>query len=212
MFQIPVGSGYAELFPIYREPDQTNCELCLDSIEPDLLVEWKEGSDSIADFTNAYGRIVIKESVANELMLEFNGGKKTSLQFSQHPNLFKPKVLKKRSPKTIWLPYSGPPICELRASVVIPFHPKSTIKIEEQCEMCGSIVYEEFEGIEVKDSHKHVPRIEGKGLFFDQNDLEGIDIFRPRDTGMLLCSEKVKDYIEDKQFSNVEFLEVGETV
>jgi hypothetical protein len=92
----------------------------------------------------------------------------------------------------------------------VPLRPKSTVKIELECRACGRIKYKSFEGIAEKDMDATIPRTPGKGLFFAQKDLQGADFFRPKYTGLILCTDLAKKFIEERQYNNVEFLEVGE--
>jgi hypothetical protein len=57
-----------------------------------------------------------------------------------------------------------------------------------------------------------MPRITGKGIHINQEDLQGADIFGVYEVpGWIFCTERAKRTIEEQRFTNVSFLEVGET-
>ena len=58
----------------------------------------------------------------------------------------------------------------------------------------------------------HVSRTPGMGLFFDAKEILGFDLFRPQFTGLTLCRDSVKRFIEGKGYNNIQFLEVGDAV
>ncbi|MEQ8791448.1 MAG: hypothetical protein RIC55_34615 [Pirellulaceae bacterium] len=208
--QAPVRSQFARLTSIYVKPTERTCEVCGHAVIPDLLVEWADGSDVIGDFIHAGARIVVRESAADRLRERFTGFEKAPVKMLDHPKLYSPERITKRTPKRIWLPYEGPPLCELRVSRHVELAPESTVVIERVCGACGAIVYKGFEGMETKNSRVHTPRAPGKGLFVKRSQLEGDDFFKPRDTGLSLCTEAVKEYIQEQGFSNIDLLEAGE--
>ncbi|MDY0171112.1 MAG: hypothetical protein RBS80_31525 [Thermoguttaceae bacterium] len=203
---------YAHLLSLYVEEREVLCEQCGVTREPGLLLEWDDGSDQIADFTNTFGRIVVKESVADELLARFTGFKKAPVEFFDHPNLYLPKRITRRTPRRVWLPYEGPPLCELRVTREVDLDERSSVTIEGKCDTCGWTVYKSLEGMEEHDLAKHVPRQPGKGLYIPESDVAGWDFFRPKYTGLVLCSARVKQFVEGKGYTNVEFLEAGDTV
>jgi hypothetical protein len=98
---------------------------------------------------------------------------------------------------------------------------RSSIKLIQDCPTCGQKAYE-VEGIETS-KHRwdrikkelitvHMPRITGKGIHINQEDLQGADIFGVYEVpGWIFCTERAKRTIEEQRFTNVSFLEVGET-
>lgn len=59
----------------------------------------------------------------------------------------------------------------------------------------------------------HIPREEGKGVYVRSEDLRDTDIFRLYElSGSVFCVEKVKVLIEERQFTNVSFLEMGKVL
>ena len=154
--------------------------------------------------------ICIRETVLDDLIKRFRGIDKRQINYYDHPGLYRPKRVTKRTRQRVWLPYDGPTLCEPVFSAVAPLHPSSSVEIARQCGVCGNTVYKNFQGIEVSDSRERKPRVPGKGLFFKNCDLNGSDFFRPKYMGFRLCTRPVKDYIEEKGYTNVQFLEVGD--
>ncbi len=214
--QVPVGSGFAELLVLHDQQPQAPvvCEVCgRRSDSGPLRVEWDQGSDAIADFTFARGHIVIKEQVADQLALRCSGFRKGPVEMPDHPNLHRPSGPRARRKRQVWLPYEGQALCELLVTHEVDMRSESTAVVEHICHACGRIIYAAFNGIERKNSRGRTPRESGKGLFFTAASIEGdAEIFRPRFTGLTLCTTKVKEYIEQQGYTNVEFLEVGELV
>jgi hypothetical protein len=63
------------------------------------------------------------------------------------------------------------------------------------------------------DHMVHHPRVSGKGLYLRAADLAGADLFGVYEfPGWILCTERVKEFIEEQQFTNVTFLETGELI
>lgn len=213
--QVPVSLEYAEMLVLYRDPprDQVACSACeaTNWHEP-LVVEWDSGSDEIGDFTHARARIVTKAAVADELLQRFHGFTKGRIEMPDHPKLRRPQRITKRTPKRVWLPYSGPELVEFLVSREVPLLPGSSAIIDWVCQQCGRIMYKGFEGLEEKTIRSHVPRKEGKGLYFRGADLCGADFFRPRSTGLTLCTDGARRFMQERAYSNIEFLDVGDIV
>lgn len=176
-----------------------------------LEVEWDDGSETIGDFTFIIGPVVLKETIADELLAVFSGFRKGEIRMPHHPNLEKPKHIR-RKVKRVWLPYEGPPICFMDVTAQVDFAVGSTVTVASECTECASVIYKSFEGIESKDGAVHSPRILGKGFVFENSSLADADVFRPRHTGLTLCTDRVRDFIESRGYRNIEFLEVGDIV
>ena len=64
-----------------------------------------------------------------------------------------------------------------------------------------------------KNPFIHIPRKEGCGLFVMRSCLKGRDIFRvDEDFARVLCTDKAKVVIENHNFTNVRFLEMGDVI
>jgi hypothetical protein len=93
---------------------------------------------------------------------------------------------------------------------------------ERTCERCG--VKEWFvTGVESIESrwaadvgdviHSRLPRLNGAGIFVSATQLRGVSFFFVRELyGWVFCTDKVKKFIDDAGFTNVDFLEYGETL
>jgi len=209
--QVPRNSGYAELLSIYVRPQEVSCATCGLGVAPSLLLEWRDGSDTVGDFVTAGARVVVKESIADELIGRFRGAEKVPVQFVDHPNLYRPKRITNRTPRRIWLPYVGPELCELRACKEVPLLDHSTVTERRRCEACGAVHYRSFEGIEKRNSREHLPRQPGKGLFISRREAAGFHFLRPKWTGLFLCTSAVRHFVSERGYSNIEFLDVGNT-
>lgn len=210
--QIPHRAVFADLLDIYVETTHYPCNGCKKSELPNLLVEWEDGSDKIGDFVSPLSRIVARESVADQIINNLKGFKKVEIEMFDHPNLYRPKKRNARTPKRVWLPYTGPPLCELQTTKKVTPHKKSTVVIENQCSKCGSLTYKRVEGLEERDSRGHTPRTPGMGFFITKDEIGDYDFFSPKYTGYTLCTDRAKEFIESQNFSNIEFLEAGNVI
>ena len=213
---VPIESRYAALDLLYQQPlEMEVCEACGRRIRKDsgpLRVEWVEGSAEIGDFTYCRGALVVKETVAEELIRTFPGLAKGVVEMPDHPNLRKPSHPEQKSVPRVWLPYEGPPLCRLKVLHEVDIDPISTVEIDYTCEECGVVRYSRLIGIERKTSRRHTSRAPDKGLFFRRSAIGKSEIFLARHTGLHLCTDLAKEFIEKKQYSNVEFLEVGDVI
>jgi hypothetical protein len=57
-----------------------------------------------------------------------------------------------------------------------------------------------------------IPRKRGKGLFVEESQLDGCDFFRAKYTGLTLCTDKAKNFIVERGYGNVDFLEYGDII
>lgn len=206
-----MSSGFAEMLQLFAKPsaEEVLCRACGWSRphEP-LTVEWDDGSDKIGDFTSAGARVVATAKVADELLGEFGGARKGSVSMPSHPRLIRPA--KRTRTKRVWLPYDGPPLCELIVTRETALLPQSTAAFTPRCHACGRVEYQSFDGIETQRGDKRTPRTPGMGLFFRGEDLRGDSLFRPPFSGLVLCTSRLKEFVKNRGYSNVEFLEAGE--
>ncbi|MFZ5833331.1 MAG: hypothetical protein ACOY3P_24845 [Planctomycetota bacterium] len=210
----PASGGCAELLPFSIDrPLIRICPKCGRRVcEPadHMEAEWQYGSDEIGDFTFAYGHVVVKSQIADELLEHFEGFRKGLIVFPHHASRQEPETRESRARKRIWLPYKGPSLCEMVPTTVVGFDPSTAARIERRCDECGLVIYEWPKGIEEVRGRIRCPREPGKGLFFQRSALGQASFFRPQHTGFVLCTETVKDFMEQKAYTNVEFLEVGD--
>lgn len=215
-FQVPVGSGFAELNRHYKEPRGKKCLECGAFVETEhdpLIVEWEDGSDRIGDFVHAGGDIVVQDRVAVQLRRIATGFTTAPIEFYDHPNLRKPATIPDDGLDTrVWLPYKGPPLSQLIATRKVPLADGSTVEVASRCEVCGTIRYKRILGVEKKTHAISKARQPGQGLFVNADDLNGDSIFCPIGTSLILATNLVKEFVEKERFSNVEFLEYGNLI
>ena len=213
--RVPIDSGYAELLVLHDRPKSGEilCAACGNRFDVDpLRVEWDEGSEKIADFVSARAHVVVREAVLDEIATVCRGWRKGAVEMPDHPNLRRPLAPGRGAKRRVWLPYEGPQLVELVPTLDVEILPQSTVVIDWSCQTCGRIVYKAFNGIERRDSRTFTPRVAGQGLFFENRLLTGAVIFRPKYSGLLLCSDGAREFIQSRGYSNIEFLEVGELV
>lgn len=184
------------------EPKQSQgicpeCKMTRQKRVPPLIIEWEPGSDLIGDFVwrGISFELVAKEDIIKELQKIFKGFEIRNIEMVQDPNLKIPKNPKKVKKKRIYLPYEGPKLSELWVESWIPLdEAKSELKLEKVCSTCGYRFY--------------TPK--RNGLVLDETKSSNHDFFRvPQFPGWIFCSDKVKEYIESKGFSNIAFKDVA---
>jgi len=214
--KVPVsGSEYAKLLVIEEEmeklPARVLCEACGASLPPDrLIVEWDDGSDVIGDFTFAIGELVCTERVFKKLRRELRGLKSRPLEMHDHPSLYRPKRRTRRT--RVWLPYDGPPLCALEFPHEVELLPESTVVVESTCNVCGRMIYADFVGVETRRGFQRIPRKAGKGFFVSAATVGDSDFFTIRNTRLKLCTTRVREFVEEQGYTNLEFLEAGNIV
>jgi hypothetical protein len=70
----------------------------------------------------------------------------------------------------------------------------------------------DIKGIAKLEDGIMVPREKEQGFFVSKEEIGGYDFFHPEDSSFCLCTEKVKQFIESKGYTNVYFLEVGDII
>jgi hypothetical protein len=190
-----------------------------------LIIEWESGSDLIGDFAASgfASDFVVKRKVGKELLKHFQGFELGPVEMPQNRKFRRPARLTRRTKPRVWLPYEGPELCELWVTALVPLERhRSTIKLVRKCDACGDERYE-VTGVESYQSRFnlerkdldiwHIPRTPGEGLFVRAEDLKGRDIFRVKEfDGWDMCTDRVKDFIEEQSFTNISFLEMGEVI
>jgi len=105
---------------------------------------------------------------------------------------------------------------------MVRFLPSTTIEEPYSCSDCGR-ARRLLGGVESLHSRwnpetmdldrVHTPRVPGQGIFVRRADLGGVQLFRVEEFYlMILCTDDVKAFIEERGFSNVSFLEYGNVV
>jgi hypothetical protein len=190
-----------------------------------LIFEWEPGSDVIGDFVWAgfAQDVAIKVHVFEELHQRFRGFEQGPVEMIQDPKLKKPTRITRRTKPRVWLPYEGPPLYDLWVTSWVHVDlQRTTANLVKDCSTCGYQQYEIF-GIERRRTQYDTdrmelvwtvsPRVAGKGLFVNEVDLNGADIFRVHElAGCILCTDRVKRFIEDRELTNVTFLDYGDVI
>jgi hypothetical protein len=94
--------------------------------------------------------------------------------------------------------------------------------MEVDCQTCGRVRFG-FEGVETHTARfdprrkEMVPvdrrRVPGKGLYVRADDLGDADFFRVREArGWDFCTDRFKEFVEERGFSNVAFWEYGDVI
>jgi hypothetical protein len=173
-------------------------------------MEWEPGSDLVGDFTwpGFDSEIVVTGKVVQALRAGMVGG------FEPGPVNIVGGVRRPGSrQKQVALPYTGPAIWELWVTTWKNLDPRrSTIEKEHGTgvdKLVGAesvqAVWDAQRGELVKRRH---PRLAGHGLFVPFAD----GIFRVVEfPAWILCTDDVKRVVEGHAFTNVSFLEMGET-
>ena len=181
-----------------------------------LVMEWEAGSDVIGDFTwpGFDSDIVISDRAAQALLQAgIPGFELSNIELVEtRKNV---RALDKGK-GTVRLPYSGPVLWDLWVTETAALdRERSTIT----CDHEGGTPQWEVKGVEwreaVWDSQLKMlnkilhPRVEGQGLFVRT----ARGIFRVAEfPGWIFCSDDVKTLIENRCFTNVSFLQMGDEI
>ena len=204
--------SFANCLSLHVPERKRLCPSCGACELPPLELEWDIGSDLIGDFVFAVAPIIAKQTVAKELAQHFKGFTTRAVNFPEHPNLMRPTPPKQTRKKRVWLPYEGPPLCEMVVTHEVNLLPQSTVEYESVCKECGRPVYKSFNGVETRRGELITPRTPGQGLFVTKKSLAGCDFFKPRNSGLTLCTDRVKEFIEQRGYTNITFWEMGEVI
>ncbi|MEW4452077.1 hypothetical protein AB1L30_05265 [Bremerella sp. JC817] len=213
--KIPATHDYAQLYRYYEDPEGTECEECgamLTITHERFEAEWSDGSDQIGDFVFSVGDVVVRADIASELLKTFRGATTQPVELADHPNLYRPKPPKRTRVKRVWLPYEGPELVWLKPTHSVPLLDQSTVEIDETCDSCGTIVYEQFLGVEAYNGVQHTPRDPDGGLFISAKAVGEHDLFGVECTGLFLVTNQFKQYIEKQGYTNIRFLNYGTLV
>jgi len=207
----------------YPDPGPGVCPECGSSQQrrvPPLRIEWLPGSDLIGDFTWPGGDIVVLQRVRDALEKDFHGFEFGPIEMWQAPRIQRPRRATKRTKPRVWLPYEGPPLSELWIQTWVHTDlGRSSVRLVKVCSTCDRKFYE-VTGVERRKSRwdpvakglveVHTPRAEGEGIYVHRKDLQDCDIFGVCEFPIwALCTEGMKAFIQERQFTNVSFLEVG---
>lgn len=196
-------------------------------IQP-TLIEWMEwvnddcAVDQTGDFLWADTALLARAEVAHDIFTEF-----TSI------DLFEVFIIDDPSALDSQYPYSrqrGLPrrsatssFFELRPKVKVGFDRERTTRVEDSCSTCRRTFvqpmgWEEYLPIYDRDLKEvvthHTHRAVNTGLFISREQIGDADWFRVDALGGLgnfnFCTDRAKDFITSRAYSNIRFLEVGE--
>jgi hypothetical protein len=187
-----------------------------------LIIEWLPDSDVVGDFTctGFDSDWVVTEKVGEMLLERFNGFELGPVEMIQDPKLKRTRQITRRGKTRVWLPYEGPPLYEIWVTTEVEADmERSTLKVTETDPETGAPVYdiEGAESVHVDVDPRtyqvvttRIPRVPGKGIYVAEAALARADIFH-RGGVWIFCTDPVRDFIVEQQFTNVDFFEMGET-
>lgn len=190
-----------------------------------LVIEWEPGSDVIGDFTwPGFDSDIV---VTNRVAEVFRESQVAGVELGPVEMVESAEDAQRRSRKRrVTLPYQGPALWDLWVTTWVRADvEQSSIRVVRDASS-GTEHYE-VEGAErweavwdpdrmelVKKRH---PRVPGQGLLIIAgiagDSLRGATIFRVAQfPAWIFCTDAVRELVEKNQFSNVSFLEMGETL
>lgn len=180
------------------------------------MVAWEPGADEVGDFTwPGFGSEVVATSDVIEILNQFAG-------FEPAPVEFVEDVGAPKRAKRVRLPYDGPRLHELWVTAWVGMdRERSSAELEHACAECGAERWNLY-GVERWDSHYDqdlkrqgsikTDRFPDAGIYVSEADLCGASIFRVKEfPGWVFCTDHVRGVVVEKAFSNVSFLDVGDT-
>jgi len=181
-----------------------------------LIIEWEPDSDVVGDFTwpGFDSDIIVKETVAKVLQAaNVPGFELGPVQMQENSEPAKRRSRKRR----VKLPYSGPQLWELWVTAWTNLDSARSTVTEITKE--DGVRHFEVSGVQhleqAWDQERAElvtvlhPRVEGEGVIVPQ--AQGI--FRVREfPAWVFCTDDVKRLIEEHEFTNVRFLEMGDVL
>lgn len=184
-----------------------------------LIIVWELGSDVVGDFVwPGFGsEVVVAERVFDALESNFAGFERGPVEMIEEPELARDRG------RRVTLPYEGPGLFELWTTAWVDVDLEhSTIRLDWRCAACGTERWT-IDGVEHWDSvfdqreqtlePTRVRRLPNAGIYVRQEELDAVDIFRVAQApAWVLCTDAVRELIHERRFTNVDFLEIGETI
>ena len=169
--------------------------------------DWLVKGNIIPDFIfSVYS--ISKTKIIEDLQNRFNGLEKIKLLWEKNPK----EEVAKNIHRLKWLPKEKVDLSAMINTAQIPFLSQSTVVYS--MDSGGKKYIDKVIGIENYYGGNLLPRESGKGFFFDKKAISDYDFFTPIDipNTRIYCTEKVKLYIQDKEYTNVYFIEVGDII
>jgi hypothetical protein len=186
------------------------------------IIEWLESTSEIGDFTyvEKYTTLLVKKSVFSQIKKIDPKVVAGDVTFYQNEKLKHPLPKSSKATKRVWLPYEGEKLLEIIVPIIItPDMEKSSVEIINYCKNCNRTVIK-ISDVEKKDifsyasdgPSKTIPRKPGKGIFIAEASIHGINLFRIHEKSrIILCTDYAKESLEASGYSNLTFLDFGET-
>lgn len=205
--------------------DDRLCSKCRRSLArrvPPLRICWHTGYDQIGDFTISSVDCVITERVKQAWEGTVQGFVAKDVIVEPNPDIERAKHRRRRVEPHVPYPYRGPQLYDLWIEKTAPMDlERSTVEMLMSCDACGLTAYYLI-GVETPAGQRdlksreftktHQPRIPGKGIYIAAEHLPEPSVFRlAQMPNYVLCDERVKVDVEERSFTNIQFLEVGET-
>jgi hypothetical protein len=185
-----------------------------------LLLAWEPGSNRVGDFSwpGFDDDVVVTKRVFDELASRFRGFEAGGVQIVDDP-----ARTSSRGTTRVRVPYDGPDLRELWTTPWVHVDKgRSSIELEHECSSCGTRNWEVY-GVERLDSSwnagtgvlevTRTERLPGAGIFIDESELKGADIFRVAEfPGWVLLTDPVRSLILSEAYTNVAFLQVSDTL
>lgn len=142
--------------------------------------------------------LVVVQKVKESFEIEFNQLEFGPVEFVQTPKTKYPKKITSRTKLQVLLPYEGPRLWDVIPKVWCHLdHQRSNITIEKECKTCGKTIYS-------------TPPWDQRKMIVDVDTWNGENIFRIYEyTGLIFCTERVKEFVNEQKFTNVSFVEDG---
>ena len=220
----PVDLSCARL-SLVDESGNKSCDVCGKTIEfikpKSRTYEWINGSDTICDFvwpSKITAEVIVTKDLSQ--LLVDHGVDLIPIDFFEEQN----KKWRADYPKgpCIKLPYDGPQLFIAYIDNWIHLDKKrSLLEPLLECDSCKYTYYKPL-GVEENKQKYNLkskkldriisPRKKGKGVFVSSELITEVDFFRIHETPhMMYCTEKGKKVIESNGYTNVLFIEMGET-
>ena len=169
--------------------------------------DWLAKGNEVPDFV--FGMYIIcRKSIALELKKNFNGLDYLDFQWTENPK----EIIAKDKKRLKWLPNEKVELCALISKVDFPYLSQSTLELGISGQTGESGWIKKIIGSASLKGTTITPREEGKGIFFSEDIVSNYDFFTAEKSSILLCTERVKKFIEYEKYSNVFLLEVGEII
>jgi hypothetical protein len=161
---------------------------------------------------------IARDEILTAFRAHFSGFELGPVEMIEDPEMPLPE---RRKPR-VRLPYEGPPLSELWVTSSARLdRGRSSVELERKCRTCSTEYWEVY-GVEHWESHydpdgnslirSKTERHPGAGIFVDESQLAGADLFRLREfPSWIFCTDSVREFVEKQSYSNVAFLEMGST-